>query len=121
MKSTYVFELEDELLDYRWDAVVRQVGDASSLLYAIWSYILDSDGYYLAELRELYLGGDHGSELWFYLSDWADDAFELWEDRVQLLRLEYYGQLRAVVFSKTASSYALTFGEDDDDDPLPAI
>lgn len=113
MREILVFELEKELDDYRWGELTRHV-DESSLLYAILTYMINSDSYFLSEISELYLGGREGTELWFSLSDWADDAFELWEDRIELFRLHRFEMLRSVTFSKSQRCYAIEFGDSDD-------
>lgn len=113
MNRVYVFELEHELDDHRWRELTRCV-DESSLLYALLAYMVDSDSYYLSEIADLQLGGTFGSDLWFALSDWADDAFILWESRIDLFRLHYFGMLKSVRFSKAHNCYAIEFGDEDE-------
>lgn len=115
MKRIYVFEMEDELLDHRWDELIKVVGEASSFLYAIWAYMIDSDSYYLSEIAEIHLSGDYGSAMWFVMSEWADDAFCLWEDRIERFRLEHFGELTSVFYDRRAQSYAIVFGADNGD------
>lgn len=107
-EKVLLYELEEELIDYRWNQLL-EYATPGHLIEALLRYLIDSDSYMLSELFDMHF--DNSDKIWFAFSDWADDAYSLWESRVSALRCEYYGMLHNVLYSPSTNNYILHFKE----------